>query len=81
MTVRVRPWLGVGTTPMLRLAPAPCLLAGSLSGCASRYDEAPQDAVISTAANALGFLIVGLADENAGSGLILVDMALGVTAE
>ncbi len=65
-------------TSMLRLVSALCLFAGLLSGCASRYNEAPQDAVISTAADAPGFLIVGLAEENAGSGLTHAALLLGL---
>lgn len=65
-------------TPMLRLVPALCLLAGLLPGCAARYNEAPQDAVVSAAADAPGFVIVGLADENAGSGLTHAALALAL---
>ncbi len=53
--------------PMLRLVPSLCLLAGLLAGCAPHYNEAPQSAGISTAADAPGFLIVGLSEENAPS--------------
>ena len=65
-------------TPMLRLVPVLSLFASLLSGCASQYNEAPQDAAISTAADAPGFLIVGLVEENASSGLTHAALSLAL---
>ena len=53
--------------PMLRLVPPLFLLAGLLSGYAPGFNEAPQDASNSTAADAPGFLVVGLSEENVPS--------------
>lgn len=69
-------------TAALHLPPVLYLLAAlltvSLTGCASRFNEAPQDAVISTAAGAPGYVVLGLADENAGSGLTHTTLSLAL---
>ncbi len=67
LAVRVQHRLVAGMILPLRLLLALPILASLLSGCASRFNEASQDTSISTAADAPGFLIVGLSEENAPS--------------